>query len=1721
MTLRYLFGPVSGNFPAGNLRLERDATRCLTFGPAAGVDLAASTGDTWQDLCARFPQGWLPDFVVLDLHYTTVPSCLWSAPVPIVGLAADWNLLWHYYRHSLRRCDLVLTDSAGVAALGRQGVTWVQRANLFGCGQEFLDYTYPEGPRDIDVLFVGNLHPAVQRERLPWLQRLARLAERWRVVIRTGVFGDGYRELLGRARIVFNHSVRSECNMRTFEAAAAGALLFQEEGNLEVPAYFRPGEEFVPFTEDNLEARLAYYLEREEERRRVAQAARARVGGYSFADLWRDQLAKIEEAWPALLERARERAGRELGPSVPLRVWQALSTSMARDPALVRDLEKGLRQEPSSAPFHHLVGLTRALIGHDGNGWKEGGLRDVVERFRDAWALDQRHILAGLNLAEALAHLGQTAEAAEQARAVLGALEECSPGSEHGLDEGHFPPVFDHFRVEWERAAWAHAGDSEGEVKAKRDLLRWRLHALVADLTDSLDQFRAAAAVRPDLPLTQAALGCALGRAARFAEAVGPLQTAVAGNPFDRAAARALFDVLKQTGDEEGQRRLIIDRRLLARAAPQCVLEEPWFTCQRTAPANRAGGPGALRVKTMTLEKFQHRFGNPDTGRALCGYTPAGDTHVVLSLLAALRPRRIVEVGTGLGHMTANLSEWSPDDATVFTLGTVADLPATGRAEQAYENPSRAEFGRFAGHFGKSHKILFATADSRSYDFGRLAPVDFAFIDGAHDFDHVLSDTRGVHAAMRPGGCLVWHDFRSPVAWVEVQQAVEAAGLDETIYHVAGTQVAFLFKEAVPSAVARAPGPVGAASPTHVRVSPNGPVPADRLAIVWEGDQAAVHSLALVNRAFCQGILDRGHHVSLRPLEFVNELRVPTLPLPARLAECCGVSLPRPPDVHVRHHWPPNFTPPSEGHWVIVQPWEFGSLPRLWLSPMTELVDEIWVYTSYVRDCYVRSGVPGDRVHVVPLGVDPARFRLGLAPTPLRTTKRCKFLFVGGTIHRKGIDLLLQAYAASFRRNDDVCLVIKDMGVGTFYRGQTAEERIAAFRADRQAPEIEYIDGTLPEEELARLYAACDCLAQPYRGEGFGLPIAEAMACGLPVIVTGYGACLDFCGPEHGYLVPAREVRFPERRIGDLETVDYPWLAEPDVGVLAQSLRHVYEHPDDAGARGAKGAAHIHGSFTWQHAVAAAERRLLELRRRPVNRFAAGRQGTGPVRNAALPIPAARGGPRPGESVYGAPSPVKLAGNGIGVAREPRVSLCMIVKNEEKNLPVCLGSVQGLFDDIVVVDTGSADRTKEIAARLGARVFDFAWVDSFAEARNESLRHARGKYAFWLDADDRVDAANHNKLRALLAGLGDANVAYVMKCLCLPDPVTRAATVVDHIRLFRRHPELRWRYRVHEQILPGLADLGAQFAVADVVIEHTGYLDAPLRRRKLERDLRLLALDRAERPDDPFVLFNLGQVYQEQGRTAEALAVLQESLARAKPEASIVRKLYALIADCQRRLGRPADAVVTCTAGRERCPKDAEILFEEALARRELKDPVGEETCWRQLLDGCEAPVLASVDTGLVGYKARHNLAVLCVEQGRLAEATALLQGAAAERPDFWPSVSGLAQVLVLQGRWADLEKLAQRVEAVPGGDAPAALLRAKGLLACRQYAAARQILDVALVRHPNDRPLWEVLSQALLEENKDPVRAEAALRRILELDPGNAAACQNLTLLLTQTAAA
>jgi tetratricopeptide (TPR) repeat protein len=464
-----------------------------------------------------------------------------------------------------------------------------------------------------------------------------------------------------------------------------------------------------------------------------------------------------------------------------------------------------------------------------------------------------------------------------------------------------------------------------------------------------------------------------------------------------------------------------------------------------------------------------------------------------------------------------------------------------------------------------------------------------------------------------------------------------------------------------------------------------------------------------------------------------------------------------------------------------------------------------------------------------------------------------------------------------------------------------------------------------------------------------------------------------------------------------------------------------------------------------------------------------------------------------------------------------RISLCMIVKNSEATLPTCLRSVADLVHEMIVVDTGSTDRTKEIAAALGARVFDFAWCDSFAAARNESLRHATGDWIFWLDADEYLNEENRGKLRALFASLGKAPAAFNLKQRSAQVRPHDPPTLVDQCRLFRNHPEIRWSYRVHEQILPAIGRLGHPVHFTDICIDHSGYTDPATRAQKDQRNLRLLHLQEAEQPDEAFTLFNLGWAYQTLGQLPRALAYLRKSLDRADPSASIVRKLFTLIAQTHEKLGQPREALGWCRAGRVRFPDDAELLFHEGMLLKAQGDRRGAELAWRSLLEVQPGPHFASVDASLRGYKTRYHLGVLLSEQGRAAEAEQLLRAAVAEEPGFLLAWKELAELYLAQQNWAAFQDALGRLSA----EGPMALerlvLEGQAHLARREFGPARTVLEAARDRFPKAFFPRLYLSRVLLEEGQDPDGAEAALRDLVRGAPRAAEPWRNLAVLLSR----
>jgi len=224
------------------------------------------------------------------------------------------------------------------------------------------------------------------------------------------------------------------------------------------------------------------------------------------------------------------------------------------------------------------------------------------------------------------------------------------------------------------------------------------------------------------------------------------------------------------------------------------------------------------------------------------------------------------------------------------------------------------------------------------------------------------------------------------------------------------------------------------------------------------------------------------------------------------------------------------------------------------------------------------------------------------------------------------------------------------------------------------------------------------------------------------------------------------------------------------------------------------------------------------------------------------------------------------------------ISLCMIVKNEEQFLPGCLQSVRGLVGEIIVVDTGSTDRTVEIARSFGAKVFQYKWNDDFAAARNVALQHCTLPWILYLDADERINPEYHSEIqKAIEANQVDAFYLKVYS------KVSGILGNVPHIqaypRLFKKLPGARFEGKIHEQITPSLKRLNARFKYLDVTIEHLGYdQDDEVLREKIQRNLQYLKNQVEKEPNNAYALFQLGQTYLLDGQVEQGKIYLKRAL---------------------------------------------------------------------------------------------------------------------------------------------------------------------------------------------------------------------------------------------------
>ncbi len=459
------------------------------------------------------------------------------------------------------------------------------------------------------------------------------------------------------------------------------------------------------------------------------------------------------------------------------------------------------------------------------------------------------------------------------------------------------------------------------------------------------------------------------------------------------------------------------------------------------------------------------------------------------------------------------------------------------------------------------------------------------------------------------------------------------------------------------------------------------------------------------------------------------------------------------------------------------------------------------------------------------------------------------------------------------------------------------------------------------------------------------------------------------------------------------------------------------------------------------------------------------------------------------------------------------LSLCMIVRDEEEMLPRCLAAVKDAVDEIIIVDTGSTDRTIEIAHSFGAQVIEQPWTGSFSDARNTSFDAATGDWVMYLDADEVLVKDDVEKLRAV-TGRTWREAFYLTETNYTGEAGDGTGLTHNALRVFRNRPHYRFEGRLHEQIaqhLPAYAP--ERIELTSVRIEHFGYLGSVRDARdKSQRNLELLRAQQAEGTDSAFLHFNFGSEYAAAGDAPAALAEFERAWSMVETDREggafefaptlIVRLVKAL-----RICGRPAEAISRANDGLDRFPAFTDLVLEQAYSSLALGREAEARALFVECLQMGDAPSQYTAGLGCGSYLPRLALAEIHASHGELEPARELLDWCLREYPDFYGTVLPYASALLRSGIEAD--QVATEIEERVAEPTPTVrFMLGIALYECGAAGAAERQFRLVLERQPHSSRARVALGEALLSQKR---YADAAIEahQLEADDPLAAAACR------------
>jgi glycosyltransferase involved in cell wall biosynthesis len=296
-------------------------------------------------------------------------------------------------------------------------------------------------------------------------------------------------------------------------------------------------------------------------------------------------------------------------------------------------------------------------------------------------------------------------------------------------------------------------------------------------------------------------------------------------------------------------------------------------------------------------------------------------------------------------------------------------------------------------------------------------------------------------------------------------------------------------------------------------------------------------------------------------------------------------------DLWLSSGWPVRATRPDCRHFALRVDWEYGALPLDLTPHVTQEADAIVVHSEHVYRTITAAGRPISEVHAIAHGVD-AQMHEHAEPDPAIMAWKGDLpavLFCGGLVWRKGFDVFVRTMLAARSAGARFCVVVKTVGHDQHYSRYHLGDLVQRFIHTPGTPPLLLIDQDMSREELASLYTACDVMVHPYRGEGFGLPVLEARACGLPVLATAGGATEQLLAGPGAIKIPST------RRALELPTphVSLPWILEPSADDAARLLVETLADLPAQRAEARRFSRAVRAAFPWDAAAEAIEQLAL------------------------------------------------------------------------------------------------------------------------------------------------------------------------------------------------------------------------------------------------------------------------------------------------------------------------------------------------------------------------------------------------------------------------------------------------------------------------------------------------------------------------------------------------